>query len=63
MKVVFDVTLMCITIAISLIVLHKLQGVREGTIAAAVCVGFITKLFSTYFETAERCGLQMLQEA
>lgn len=46
MKVVFDVTLMCITIAISLIALHKLQGVREGTIAAAVCVGFITKLFA-----------------
>lgn len=46
MKVVFDVTLMCITIVISLIALHKLQGVREGTIAAAICVGFITKFFA-----------------
>lgn len=46
MKVIFDVTLMCITIVISLIALHKLQGVREGTIAAAVCVGFITKFFA-----------------
>ncbi len=46
MKVVFDITLMCITIAISLIALHRLEGVREGTIAAAICVGLVSKLFS-----------------
>lgn len=46
MKVAFDVTLMCITIVISIISLHRLEGVREGTIAAAICVGLITKIFS-----------------
>ncbi len=46
MKVAFDVTLMCITIAISFISLRRLEGVREGTIAAAVFVGLITKLFA-----------------
>lgn len=43
MKVAFDVTLVCISIALSFIFLGHLDGVREGTIAAAICVGLITK--------------------
>lgn len=43
MKVAFDVTLVCISIALSFIFLGHLDGVREGTIAAAVFVGLITK--------------------
>ena len=45
MKVIFDVTLVCISISIGLLCLGHLAGVREGTIAAAVCVGLITKQF------------------
>ena len=46
MKVVFDVTMMLITVVISLIALHRLEGVREGTVAAAIFVGQVTKIFS-----------------
>lgn len=42
-KVIFDITLVCISIILSLIYLGHLEGVREGTIAAAIFVGLITK--------------------
>lgn len=48
MKVAFDVTLVCISIALSFIFLGHLDGVREGTIAAAICVGLITKQTSKF---------------
>lgn len=53
MKVVFDVTLMCLTIVISLISLHRLEGIREGTIAAAIFVGQFTKLFTRILKPFE----------
>ncbi|MEE0801418.1 MAG: DUF6198 family protein [Gemmiger sp.] len=43
MKVIFDVTLVCISIVLSFLFLGHLDGVREGTIAAAICVGLVTK--------------------
>lgn len=43
MKMCFDVTLVCIAIVLSLLFLGHLSGVREGTIAAAILVGQITK--------------------
>lgn len=43
MKVICDVSFVVIAVAISFIFLHKLQGVREGTIAAAIFVGLIAK--------------------
>lgn len=43
MKIVFDVTLVCISIVLSLVFLGHLDGVREGTVAAAIFVGLITK--------------------
>ncbi len=46
MKVVFDVTLVCISVVLSLVFLGKLDGVREGTAAAAVFVGLLTKVFN-----------------
>lgn len=46
MKVIFDLTLVCISILIGLFLLGHLEGVREGTIAAALCVGLITKRFN-----------------
>ncbi len=42
-KIIFDVTLVCIAIILSLLFLGELNGVREGTIAAAIFVGQITK--------------------
>lgn len=43
MKVAFDVTLVCISIVLSFAFLGHLDGVREGTVAAAIFVGLITR--------------------
>ncbi len=43
MKVIFDVTLVCISAILSFMFLGRLDGVREGTVAAAICVGLIAK--------------------
>lgn len=45
MKVVFDIMLVIIAAVLSFIFLHSLQGVREGTIAAALLVGTVSKPF------------------
>lgn len=44
-KVAVDVTLVILAAAASLLVLGELTGVREGTAAAAVLVGLLTKQF------------------
>lgn len=46
MKVAVDVSLVVIAVALSFIFLHNLQGVREGTAAAAIFVGLLSKQFS-----------------
>lgn len=43
MKVGFDVTLVVIACVLSLVFTDQLQGVREGTVAAAIMVGLIAK--------------------
>ena len=43
-KVAFDVSLTVIAAVLSLIFAHRLDGVREGTIIAALLVGFIARL-------------------
>lgn len=40
-KVASDCTQVAIAVVCSLLLTHRLQGVREGTVAAAVCVGII----------------------
>ena len=57
MKVTFDVTLVCISIALSFIFLGHLDGVREGTIAAAVFVGLITKQANKLMKKVEAVAL------
>lgn len=42
-KIGFDVTLVVIASALSLIFLGGLYGVREGTVAAAFCVGLVAR--------------------
>ena len=43
MKVGFDVTLVVIACVLSIVFTGQLQGVREGTVAAAIMVGLIEK--------------------
>lgn len=44
-KVAFDVSLAVIAGILSLLFAHRLDGIREGTIIAALLVGFIARLF------------------
>lgn len=43
MKVIFDITLVTLSVLLSIIFLGEPTGVREGTIATAILVGLITK--------------------
>ncbi len=52
MKVAFDVSLVIIACILSLVLLHGLYGVREGTIAAAVFVGTISRQINKPLERA-----------
>lgn len=47
-KVAFDVSLSVIAAALSFLFVHRLEGVREGTIIAALLVGFIARLLGRY---------------
>ena len=44
MKVITDVSLVVAAVLLSFIFLADLYGVREGTIAAAICVGLVSKM-------------------
>lgn len=46
MKVITDVSLVLVAVLLSFAFLSGLYGVREGTIAAAVCVGLVAKTVS-----------------
>ena len=43
MKVLFDITLVCLSLVLAMVFLGHPEGVREGTLAAAVCVGLVTR--------------------
>ena len=58
MKVVFDVTLVCISILLSFLFLGHLDGVREGTVAAAIFVGLITKKTNKLMKKVESAFLK-----
>ncbi|MBR4122715.1 MAG: cytidylate kinase family protein [Erysipelotrichaceae bacterium] len=45
-KIMVDFIMIAMTTVISLVVFHKLEAVREGTILAAVLVGFFVGVFS-----------------
>lgn len=49
-KVVFDVSMAVIATALSFLLAYHLDGVREGTIIAALLVGFIARLFGNALE-------------
>lgn len=58
MKVIFDVSLVCISVVLSFIFLKHLDGVREGTVAAAVFVGMITKQTNKLMKKVEAVCLK-----
>lgn len=53
-KVGFDVSLVVISAVLSLIFLHGLYGVREGTVAAALLVGTISKQINPHLQNAAK---------
>lgn len=58
MKVGFDITLVIIACLLSLSILGTLQGVREGTVAAAIFVGLLAKRFGKWMKGWDLEGTQ-----
>ncbi len=54
MKVCFDVSLVALACLLSLIGLHSIKGVREGTLAAAIFVGLLTRRVNPLMERLEQ---------
>lgn len=52
MKVLFDLLLVCIALVLCIVFLQNIVGVREGTVAAAILVGLISKQLNKLFEQA-----------
>lgn len=50
-KIVFDVSMTVIAGVISFLFVHKLEGIREGTVIAALLVGFIARVFGKLFKS------------
>ena len=48
MKIICDLGMVLTAVIISLIFFHNVQGVREGTLAAAIFVGLISKQFNRF---------------
>ncbi len=59
MKVGFDITLVVTACILSLLFTGRIQGVREGTVAAAILVGLIAKQFGKFWS---RWSLEDIQE-
>lgn len=53
-KVCFDVTLVVTAVVLSLIFLHTIVGVREGTLAAAILVGTISRNINKLLKPVEK---------
>ena len=47
-KIITDVSMSVISAVLAIAILHRLVGVREGTILAALIVGTIIKYFKKY---------------
>ena len=53
-KIILDWGFIVISCAISLIVFHKLNGVREGTVIAAFLVGYCTRFFNKHIKFLDK---------
>lgn len=58
MKMFFDITLVCLSIVLALLFLGRLSGVREGTVAAAILVGQVTKQTNKLMKKVEAIVLK-----
>ncbi len=54
LKICVDVSLVILAVVVSLIFLHTVKGVREGTLAAAIFVGLLTRKFNPLMEKFEK---------
>ena len=54
-KIIFDSSMTVIAGALSFVFSGRLNGVREGTIIAALLVGFIARLFGKHLEFVKPC--------
>jgi len=50
-KIITDISMSVLSAIIAVIMLHKLVGVREGTVIAAFIVRFIIKLYTKLFKS------------
>lgn len=58
MKMAFDLTLVALSVVLSFVFLGHLDGVREGTVAAAILVGQLTKQLQRPMKAVERVFLR-----
>lgn len=49
-KIGFDSTLVVLALICSLAMLHEVRGIREGTVLAALLVGFVIRLFNRHLK-------------
>ncbi|MCU6763127.1 Uncharacterized BCR%2C YitT family COG1284 [uncultured Roseburia sp.] len=62
-KTIFDCCQVAIAVICSFVISHKLMGVREGTVAAAILVGMTIKLYNKKLNRFyERIGLVPVQK-
>ncbi len=54
MKMIFDVTLVCVAILSSLLFSGKVEGIREGTIITALIIGPLVKFIMPHLRFVER---------
>lgn len=62
-KIQFDTSLVLLSVVIALIFTGGLAGVREGTVAAALCVGFVVHLVIRLLEpvsTVEKANIELV---
>jgi len=61
LKVVFDITLVTSAVLISLLLSHRIEGIREGSLIAASITGFIVTFLARYIIT--RSNLNRLRRS
>jgi len=54
LKIAFDCTLLMAAVCLSFIFLHRIEGVREGTVMAAFLVGTFARLFNRHLTVFNR---------
>ena len=53
-KIIIDWVFIALSTAISLLVFHRLNGVREGTVIAAFLVGFFTRIYNRHIHFLDK---------